>query len=186
MVDCHSEDPEAAQQGGCREAGIQRGEFQDFHLSYRGSFQYFNFLVDERWLGYQSRMERRSLGSVISTEVIPSVDSQHIRVKSGGQKKKKLLISESLCHVTFFCRDKKKHLITQMNQQQSKEMFESKSSLIQEHECLIQPPSVNIPTASWVATPKCHIAGALPSPSSHFHQKSGLVYRLHKPGGGAL
>lgn len=57
-------------------------------------------------------MERRSLGSVISTEVIPSVDSQHIRVKSGGQKKKKLLISESLCHVTFFCRDKKKHLIT--------------------------------------------------------------------------
>lgn len=46
-------------------------------------------------------MERRSLGSVISTEVIPSVDSQHIRVKSGGQKKKKLLISESLCYLTF-------------------------------------------------------------------------------------
>lgn len=57
--------------------------------------------MDARWLGYESRMERRSLGSVISTEVIPSVGSQHIRAESGGQKKKKLLISESRCHVTF-------------------------------------------------------------------------------------
>lgn len=49
--------------------------------------------------GRDVRVELRSLGSVGSTKVIPSVDSQCIRVKGRGQKKKKLLISEGLCHV---------------------------------------------------------------------------------------
>lgn len=47
------------------------------------------------------RVELRSLGSVGSTKVIPSVDSQCIRVKGRGQKKKKLLISEGMCHVAL-------------------------------------------------------------------------------------
>lgn len=60
------------------------------------------------------RVELRSLGSVGSTKVIPSVDSQCIRVKGRGQKKK-LLISEGLCHVALSEETRKNYLL-QMHQ----------------------------------------------------------------------